>query len=236
MSSRREQTRRYTRDLCEVSLDEGGRGLFEVQGDPDGSPDLARIRREAAHRLAAAGLAAEVHAEALVRKVLITNRQPMDSPLGLSALIVWLCDRLAAPDATGSTTLHNAYQLGRLVTLVRAYAGESEQTSAAAALRDPARIETDGGKVTKAQLVAEAICAAGPDAPSGEVWSHLFGVLTRHAFKPIETGAKDERRIECEALDDGEPIAFDFSGFKAMVSREKKAMGMTPPRGRPRRK
>lgn len=130
------------------------------------------------------------------------------------------------------------YELGRLSMLLRVYSDLSESARRAAHQnRDRGRIETDEGKVTKKALVEAAVKDAGDGATNDEAWANLIGNLFRLGLSPVEDGAKDERTVHCQPLDDGRPLSFTFAEFKATASRARKGLGMSAAsRGRPTRK
>ncbi len=229
--------RRLTNRTQTKVTDEYGHDFFSESLDAHASLSLSRLKATAIAALKADGVEAEPIKFALERVRFDRRRNDShddDSLVGLAAQSLAhihqldLFEQYYGKSGERDRAMHHAYALGRLNVLMCERTLTTKQMKDAAASSGRARIETmRGGKVTKAQLVAQAIAAAGSDASAQETWTHLLGILEREGLRPLETGAKEFRRIDCEA--DG--VAFTFGGFKTKVSRLKSATGKTASHG-----
>lgn len=231
--------RRLTK-RTQTKVSEDGLDYYSETLDHELSMNLQRIGAQAAAVLEADGMQAEPIEFALERVQWNQRKDDShddDSLVGLAAQSLWHLHQLRLIEESygkpDNRALQSAYSLGRLSILMRDRVLTTQQTKAAAVQRVPGTIETlRGGKVTKEHLVLRAIAAAGADAGSPAVWTQLLGVLDQEGLGPMESGAKDARRIECE---DNE-LVFTFGAVKTMVSRLKAASSKTAQRGRPKTK
>lgn len=96
-----------------------------------------------------------------------------------------------------------------------------------------ATVQADGGRMTKHDLVAQALAHAGPDSGTADVWPHLFAVLDQQGMVPREAGAKDTRQIHATDAN-GRPVVFTFKGVQTMLRQLRQAPAAR--RGRPKKK
>lgn len=235
--------RRLTKREQTKVRDEHGLEFYYEALDHEVSMNLQRIEAQAAAVLEADGMQVEPIEFALERVRCDQRKDDShddDSLVGLAAQSLWNLHQLRLIERSygkpDNRAMQHAYTLGRLSVLMRERKSTTQQTKDAAVKRVPGNIDTDYGKVTKESLVRDAIAAAGLDAGSEDAWTHLLGILERKGLEPRERGAKDERKIVCQALDGGDDIEFSFASFKSMVSRIKAGSGATTIRGRPKRK
>jgi hypothetical protein len=96
-------------------------------------------------------------------------------------------------------------------------------------------VQVDSGRLRKCDLVGQALnAAANSAAGTADVWGHLFSTLEAHGMQPVESGAKDQRKMQAKDAE-GKPIGFTFRGVQTMLA--KLRADRTPPlKGRPKKK